>query len=100
MTENYVVKHINEEYVAVNMAEELVDLFLDDCIAKSDMCRCNRCRADVRAFALNQLPSNYVVTKMGYVYSRLQSMAPQNQADVVTAIIKGINLVHERPRHG
>jgi len=99
VNEEYVVNHMDEDYVAKNLNEEIIDLYLDDCMAKSGMCQCNRCRADVRAFALNQLPAHYVVTKMGYVYTRLQSMNPQNQADVVTAIMKGIQLVKDRPRH-
>lgn len=83
-----------------NVSEDLVDMFLDDCIASSNMCTCGRCRADVRAFALNSFPAHYVVTEMGDAMTRAMSLSNQFQADIITAIMKGILIVRSNPRCG
>ncbi len=82
-----------------NVSEDLVDLYLDDCIEKSGMCSCERCRADVMALALNQMPAHYVVTTSGDAYIRANATSSQAQADIITAIMSGINIVGVNPNH-
>ncbi len=85
--------------ISRNVSEDLVDLYLDDCIEKSGMCSCERCKADARALALNQLPAHYVVTTVGNAYIRANATSVQSQADIITAIMSGINVVRLSPKH-
>lgn len=85
--------------ISKNLMEELVDIYIDDCIDDAGMCDCPQCRADVRAYALNHLPPRYVVTTAGDIYVRVNAMTTQAQANIITAIMKGINLVKRNPRH-
>lgn len=88
-----------EVYEIKNVSEELVDMYLDSCIENSNMCGCARCRADVRAFALNNFPPHYVVTEFGEAMTKAMSLSVQFQADIITAIMKGVKIVSANPRH-
>jgi len=90
---------MEEQYQLRNVSEELVEMHLDDCIKKSDMCTCGRCRADVKAYALNALPPHYVVTDFGDALMRAQALSVQFSVDILTAIMKGVVLVKKGPRH-
>lgn len=90
---------MEETYHVRNVSEDLIDMYLDDCIKKSDGCTCARCRADVRAFALNTFPPHYVVTDFGDAMTRAMSLSTQFNADIITAIIQGIMIVKSNPRH-
>ena len=65
----------------------------------ADCCKCPVCRMDVAAYALNRLPSKYVATREGEVYSKLLELEHQFEADVVIAIMKAIEVVRKNPRH-
>lgn len=86
-------------YVVHNTTEELVDLYLKDCIRQAQVCSCDRCQADIAALALNQLPTHYVATTTGDAYVRMNAMSTQSQADIITAIMTAAQLVKERPNH-
>ncbi len=90
---------MGEEFVLKNVSEDLVDMYLDRCIAASGMCNCPRCRTDVRAYALNNFPPKYVVTDMGDALVRASILSNQFRADIIIAIMKGINIVMQNPRH-
>lgn len=85
--------------ISKNLSEDLIDIYLNDCLKNSGICTCDRCRADVRAYALNNMPAHYVVTELGDAFVRVDAMSVQSQADIVTAITLGINRVKEHPRH-
>lgn len=90
---------MDNKYEVKNVSEDLVDMFIDDCMENSDMCTCPRCRADVRAFALNSFPPRYVVTDFGDAMTRALALSNQFQADIITAIMKAILVVRDNPRH-
>lgn len=90
---------MNEEFTAHNANEDNVDDILDECIGRTDVCRCNRCKADIRAYALNLLTPRYVVTKTGSAYARIMNSMPQNQTDIIAAITHGIEAVKQKPNH-
>lgn len=62
-------------------------------------CRCARCRADIMALALNQLPAKYVVTEKGEVISKLESSILQKQIDILAAVVTAGKIVSSSPRH-
>ena len=84
----------------VNIAEHTVQDTLED-ILKSydDICKCERCRFDMAAIALNKLKPNYAVTSEGAVMSRVALTEPQNVADVVRSVTDAIRIVSKNPRH-
>jgi competence protein ComFB len=62
-------------------------------------CTCERCKMDTIAFALNHLPSKYVVTNLGHTYTRVAEVAQQFETDMVVAITKAAKHVAKKPRH-
>ncbi len=83
-----------------NYMEEVVENTLDQILAHSkDICTCDRCRLDIKALALNHLPPKYVVTDMGYVYTKVNELESQFQADVTVAVTNALKTVRKNPRH-
>ncbi|MDR0952181.1 MAG: late competence development ComFB family protein [Oscillospiraceae bacterium] len=89
-----------ENFSIHNVSEDMIEPFLDECMAETDMCTCPRCRLDVLAFALNAFPPHYVVTDFGDMITRAMSLSTQFRADIVTAVMEGVKLVSQRPRCG
>ncbi len=85
------IKNYMENIVGKNMAMQLAK--------RKDLCRCERCRLDIMAFALNHLPPKYVVTKKGGIYTRLAEMEFQLNADVTREVYKAIEVVRKNKRH-
>ncbi|QSQ09395.1 hypothetical protein H0A61_01758 [Koleobacter methoxysyntrophicus] len=82
-----------------NYMEDLVLMKIDEVLKDQKVCRCERCRMDIAAIALNNLPPKYYVTRRGEVYSRATSFNVQFEADVVAAILKAVKQVSGRPHH-
>lgn len=82
-----------------NVLEDLVTYKLDELMQATDMCTCDRCRADVLAIVLNKLPSRYVSSNNGDIYARFQSLDFQMQANITTAILNAIDVVKKTPHH-
>jgi len=86
----------------INTQQVLVDELLDQLLKfRKDICKCKRCRLDMKAWALNHLPSKYVVSERGLTHSILDSVKDaQARADAVTVVAEAINLISKRPRPG
>lgn len=82
-----------------NYMEEIVETSLDEILKDVSMCACDRCRLDVIAKALNDLPPQYVVTRKGEVYSKINNLRAQFDVDIITAITKAAILVKRNPNH-
>ncbi len=84
----------------VNVMETFVDSQLDSVLKKiSGFCQCSRCRQDVRAMALNNLPPRYVNTHKGDIYTRLNVLDHAEIARVILEITKAAKVVMANPRH-
>ena len=86
----------SRELVLVNLNEKLVADRLDEVFDKFRCCRCDRCRQDVAALALNALPAHYVVAFPEEIPAMLEQ-APTRE--VSTALVKAILQVKKHPRH-
>ncbi|GEA18084.1 MAG: competence protein ComFB [Moorella sp. (in: firmicutes)] len=75
---------------------ELLDQVLDQ---EPQACRCDTCRLDIVALALNQLPPRYAVREKGAIYSKLAMLEAQHRADIYRALTQAIMKVKEAPRH-
>lgn len=82
-----------------NHMEEVVFNLIDHVIVDMDVCKCEKCINDIAAITLNSLPSKYVVTEIGELYSKVSLLKMQVEVDVITAITKAALLVKESPKH-
>lgn len=84
-----------------NYMEELVWEHLDQVLALyPHVCRCERCRYDMAALALNRLPVHYVVTEQGKTYTKAHTLEQQFATDIITAITQAVEQVSRMPHHG
>ncbi|SFG45836.1 competence protein ComFB [Desulfotomaculum arcticum] len=80
--------------------KELIDEVLNSYSLKySDTCKCERCRNDIMALALNNLPAKYVVTDHGRIYTKAIYDQIGGKAQVIAAITAAIQKVQKNPRH-
>jgi len=86
-------------YVTKNLMEELVLKFYDKVISDLNVCKCERCKADIIAIALNRLPPRYYVTKEGEMYLKLKELEIQFEVDIVAALAAAAFIVNNKPRH-
>lgn len=83
----------------VNVMETIVDEKLELMLQEEDCCKCERCLEDMKGIALNQLPSKYVSTHNGELFSKLNALMRQNSIDINVAVSYAIKMVSERPSH-
>lgn len=82
-----------------NIMEDIVENKMNQIQGTLGCCTCEHCRSDIIAYALNHLPPKYVVTAKGEVYSKLYTLSVQHDADIMSALTQGANLVAKNPRH-
>jgi competence protein ComFB len=80
--------------------EDCVADMLDSVLKDINTCSCKKCKYDITAIALNSLPSKYVVTKRGHLYTKLEALQNQFDVDIIAAITKAAVIVSRNPRHG
>ena len=83
-----------------NYMEEATDSTIEEILARrDDVCKCDRCKMDIKALALNHLPPKYVVTDMGYVYTKVNELENQFKADITVAVTNALKIIRDNPRH-
>lgn len=88
-----------EDFVTVNVVEDIVKSRAKDFIGKMGGCTCHRCVNDVIALALNELPPKYTVTHKGMLFTKIASYENQYSVDISKALTKACMMVLESPRH-
>ena len=84
-----------------NYMEQLVWEQLDEFLAVDvSVCKCEKCRYDMAALALNRLMPHYVVTAKAETFTRLKTLELQFRIDVMTAGLQAAETVKSRPHHG
>ena len=88
-------------YHLKNFSEIEVNNLLDKMLKKYDnICKCEKCKLDIKALALNSLTAKYTVSEQGEIYtSALAEINKQEIIDVTTAITKAIEIVSANPKH-
>jgi competence protein ComFB len=86
-------------YNLKNYMEDVVARVADKYLKDSDICQCEKCRLDVMALALNDLPPAYVVTQRGEIFAAIDSTYPQSQVDAEVAVLNAIEMVKTSPKH-
>ena len=82
-----------------NHMEEVVYSQVEDILKGMDMCKCEKCRMDIAALALNELPPKYIVTDKGVIFSKIDSLQHQFNIVVTAAVTKAVMSVRSSPRH-
>lgn len=83
-----------------NVMQALVEESAEKYMTMFKLCSCPRCKADVRALALNNLQPKYVVMENGEYIPRITVYERQFNAAVTAQILRACNVVAEFPRHG
>ncbi len=81
----------------VNVMESVVIERLDSLLADADCCKCERCKGDMLAMALNSLKPKYVNSHKGELFSRIDATKYQNTIDIDVAVAKAIEVVSSSP---
>lgn len=80
--------------------EDLVLARMDKVMAQyPQCCRCEQCRLDIAALALNNLPPRYISSHKGDVFTRIDEMSGQYEVAVIKALVKAVEVVQAHPRH-
>ena len=83
-----------------NYMEDIVGETLDILISeRDDLCKCDKCKLDIAAMALNKLSPKYVVTSKGRVYTKLNELEFQHRADILKEVTKAIEFVRVNLKH-
>ncbi len=84
----------------INVMEILVSETIDEIFnLDKSICDCCRCRLDICAVALNNLPTKYVVTAQGEVLHRTSVLKNQFKVDIIRELTEAIETVRENPHH-
>lgn len=88
-------------YNLKNFSEIEVTKLLDGILIRyANICKCEKCRLDITALALNSLSTKYIVTEQGEIYTKaLNEVDKQETINVTTAITKAIEIVSKNPQH-
>ena len=80
----------------INVMESLVLKNVDAVIRRFNVCSCDRCRCDICAYALNNLPPRYAVVQLAKI-EKVEAEIPKKV--VMDALIKAAILIRSNPRH-
>lgn len=83
-----------------NVMELLVEQMYSGVVSTLDCCVCPLCKADIIAYALNQLPPKYVALREGEAYPKLFILQKEYRTRVAAALVHAAEVVRENPRHG
>lgn len=82
--------------VLVSLTEVLVADRIDAAFEKFNCCKCDKCKKRVAAFALNELPPNYVAAKIEQIEGLLDASPTK---DITNALVRAILHVKATPEH-
>jgi len=83
-----------------NIVEKIIWDNMDAVIdQKAGMCRCDTCKSDIAAYALNKLKPHYVSTVKGSAVTRAQFIETQSYLDLIIILTEAVERVSANPRH-
>ncbi len=83
----------------INVMQILVEEKADEYMKMFGICCCDKCRVDVRAYALNHLPPKYVVLSQNERVPRLTVYESRFSSDVTSQLIQACKKVMLTPHH-
>lgn len=105
---NQLTSHMEEEelakqeiYCMLNVMEQILEYTnLSKYMETYEVCRCSRCKADVKALILTRLPAKYVVVEENSVSPLIGYYESRYKVRIFTEIVKACMDVKGAPRHG
>ncbi len=83
-----------------NVMETLVEAKTDRLWKNHTGCTCDRCREDVVALALNNLPPQYVVSDAGALFVKVEQLGNSNEVEITRQVAAAMQVIGASPRHG
>jgi len=87
----------DDKVLLYNMTEKLVLEKLDVVLDSMTCCKCDRCKMDIIAMALNNLEPQYVVKTKGMIEDK--EAHKELSQKVTSAVFKAVLTVRKKPRH-
>ncbi len=84
----------NSRYI--NIQEYWVKEKLDTALSKFSCCDCDRCRKEIMALSLNELPPRYIVLERD---EEIPALSKQDHGVISAAIIKAVVIIKANPKH-
>lgn len=88
-----------EEFIYINICEELVRDKVSEYMDKFSVCKCERCVADTMALALTNLPPKYVVLNSKDEIPFISFYENKYRILLMTELTKACLTVNDNPRH-
>lgn len=82
-----------------NMMEETVLTKIDKLWPSTHYCKCDKCKIDIAAYALNRLPPKYVHSFEGKLIHRFDTSTTQMDAEITACVYNAIIKIGEEPEH-
>ncbi|WMJ78581.1 MULTISPECIES: late competence development ComFB family protein [unclassified Sedimentibacter] len=92
------IKEEKNNVILYNVTEKLVLNKLDATLKKMNCCRCDRCKEDIIAIALNNLKPMYMVATKDEITQKIHEIRDIG-SEVTTEVIKAVLTVRKNPRH-
>lgn len=86
-------------YKLRNFMEDAVTYKTNDILKTMNICKCEKCKLDIIAIALNELPPKYVVSQIGELFTKVNELTQQFEVDIESAIVKAAVQVAKNPKH-
>lgn len=86
---------------AYNVMEMLVYEITEEVLKMPNIniCKCKDCKTDIMLYVLNKLPSKYVRTAKGRIYSELETLKRQYKVDVLRYVMEAVEVISRNPSH-
>lgn len=65
----------------------------------TDGCKCQKCKLDIAAYALNRLPPRYVHSLQGKLIHRFNASTTQSDAEITSCVYQAVKKVEKNPNH-
>ncbi len=92
------IKEEKNEVILYNVTEKLVLNKLDATLKKMNCCKCDRCKKDIIAIALNNLKPMYIVATKDEIKQKIHELKELG-SEVTTEVIKAVLITRKNPRH-
>ncbi len=93
------IQDTDEGFTCFNVMQALVEAKTDKYIKLFGLCSCPRCRTDVVALALTNLPAKYLVATSKEMVPLLSVYESQYSAAVISQVMNACKKVMAHPRH-
>ena len=90
----------SEDFLCFNLTQAVVENKVDKLMKQFGMCTCSRCKVDVTAIALTNLPPKYVATQNRDILPLLSMYEEKYSVAVTVQVMNACRMVMKRPHHG